>query len=388
MGGGEVMLERLAGLAATAAHVDLGLLFGASVPLAPALRARFRRVGAFDFPKRLRLAEAPGLVRNRRALARWLAADPTQACVAMTFATAFRGALATARTPTTLMWVCNFSVLTAGWWRTATRSAALRCLGLSGAIAVCPSLATRSELASLGYPEWQLRVINNGVELDRYAPPWTSDEERRRFRTRFHARHGICAADLVAVCVARLDPIKNYEVLIQAVAEAGRQGVRVALLCVGDASGDDADYSARLMARSRALGVGDRVLFVGRSDDVPSWLAASDLAVMASRSEVASLGLIEAAAAGLPLLASNVGSAPEIAIPGRSGYLVSPDDVSGYARHMVALAFDVDQRRTLGAGARRLAEAAYDGRVIDRCWTAVLRDLLALHPNAADRAPA
>ena len=256
MGGGEVMLERLAGLAPlVGAHVDLGLLFGRSVPLAPALRARFRRVGCFDFPRRLRLAEASGLRRNHRALAGWLTGEPTRACVSMTFATAVRGALATLGTPTALMWMCNFSVRTAGWWPTAKRSAALRCLGLSGAIAVCPSLVTRAELASLGYPDSQLRVINNGVDLARYAPRPVSDEERQHFRGWFRARHGVPSADLVAVCTARIDPIKNHEVLIQAVAAAGRQGVRVALVCLGDACGDDAGYPARLLARCEELRV-------------------------------------------------------------------------------------------------------------------------------------
>ncbi len=385
MGGGEVMLERLAGLAPlVGAHVDLGLLFGRSVPLAPALRARFRRVGCFDFPRRLRLAEASGLRRNHRALAGWLTGEPTRACVSMTFATAVRGALATLGTPTALMWMCNFSVRTAGWWPTAKRSAALRCLGLSGAIAVCPSLVTRAELASLGYPDSQLRVINNGVDLARYAPRPVSDEERQHFRGWFRARHGVPAADLVAVCTARIDPIKNHEVLIQAVAAAGRQGVRVALVCLGDACGDDAGYPARLLARCEELGVRDRVLFVGRSDEVPSWLAACDVAVLASHSETASLGLIEAAAAGLPLLASNVGSAPELALAGRSGYLFSPNDAAACARHLVELALDARQRQALGAGARRIAERDYDSCAMDRRWVELLTDLLARpHPSGA-----
>ena len=366
-GGGEAVLERLSRLAAAGMPVDLGLLFGSSPPLGAGPWAHFARVGTFDFPPRLRWPDTGALFRNRRALGRWLREGGVRACVAMSFATAFRAALTTAGTATPLVWICNFSVRAQGRWRRLMRSTALRALGLSGALAVCPSLAARAELAALGYPAGRLRVIANGVDLARFDRARMSDGARREFR----ARHGIPEAELVALHVARLDPVKNHDVLLRAVAEAGRRGVRVALVCLGDTSVGHAGYAAGLPARAAALGIADRVLFAGRQEDVPAWLSAADVAVLSSHTEVAALVLPEAAAARLPLLASRVGSAPDIVVPGRTGYMFEPDDMETCARHLIALAASEAHRRELGAAARQLAERAFDARQVDRQWQAL-----------------
>ena len=371
-GGGEAVLERLSRLAAAAMPVDLGLLFGSSRPLAIGPWSHFARVGTFDFPHRLRWPEAGALVRNGRALGSWLRQGRVRACVAMTFASAFRTALATAGTSTPLAWMCNYSVKPQHGWRSLMRSTALRALALSGALAVCPSLAARDELAALGYPVGRMRIIANGVDLARFDRARMSDGERHEFRE----RHGIPAADLVALHVARLDPVKNHDVLLRAVAEAGRRGVRIALVCLGDTSAGHADYAAGLPARAAELGVGDRVLFAGRQEDVPAWLAVADVAVLSSHTEMAALVLPEAAAAGLPLLASRVGSAPELVVPGRTGYMFEPDDMETCARHLLTLAASEAHRRELGAAARQLAERAFDARQVDRQWQALFAELL------------
>jgi len=370
-GGGEAVLDRLSQIAASCARVDLALLFGCSRPGALADWSQFDRLKLFDFPRRMRWADAAPLLRSAVALRRWLRDADVAVCVAMSFAAAFRGALATAGTGRRLVWVCNFSVRTQGRWRSLLRSAALRALGLSGALAVCPSLAARDELVALGYPNSLLRVISNGVELARFdAQP--DAEQRGQFRE----RRGIPLADVVALLVARLDPVKNHDVSFKAVALAARLGVRVALVCLGDASAGHAEYATRLRARAVELGIADRVLFAGRHDDVPAWMAAADVAILSSYTEVASLTLVEAAAARLPLLASRVGSAPEVVLPGRTGYLFEPDDADACARHLITLAGSAAHRQTLGAEARRLVEQSFDIRETDRQWQFLFAELL------------
>ena len=373
-GGGEAVLDRLSRLASARGPIDLGLLFGSSEAFEAGTWAHFTRVKTFDFPHRLRWAGVPALLGNRRALRRWLQEGDVRACVAMTFATAFRTALTAAGAAIPLAWLCTFSVRAEGIRNRLRRSAALRGLGLSGALAICPSLAARDELTELGYPRARVRVINCGVELERFDVARPSADERQRF----HQRHGIPAADLVALHVARLDPVKNHDLLLRAVAVAGRAGVRVALVCVGDTSVDHGDHAAGLRARAGELGVADRVLFVGRQSDIPTWLAAADVAVMSSHTETAGLGLIEGAAAGLPLLSSRVGAAPELVVPGRTGYLFDVDDAETCARHLVALAGNSAQRRAMGAEARRLAKQSFDVRETDRRWQALFAELLAL----------
>ena len=370
-GGGEAVLERLSRMAASHVRVDLGLLFGCSRPEATPAWSQFDRVATFDFPRRLRGADALSLLRNTLALRRWLRQQDVGACVAMTFAAAFRGALAAAGTGSRLVWVCNFSVRTQGR-RQVMRSLALRGLGLSGAVAICPSLAARDELAALGYPRHRLRVINYGVDLERHGRARRGQAERAHFRR----RHGIPVEDVMVLHVARIDPVKNHDVLLRALAIAGREGARIVLVCLGDTSPEHAGYAAGLRARAAALGVAERVLFVGHHGDVPSWLGAADVAVLSSHTETAGLVLMEAAASRLPLLASPVGSAPELVVPGQSGYLFDPDDAQGCARHLLALAASETHRRELGAGARSLAERFFDQRQCDRQWQALLAELL------------
>ena len=379
-GGGEAVLGRLSRLASAHGPVDLGLLFGDSGVRQAGDWPQFTRVGTFDYPQRLRWSGAAALARNHGALRRWLRAGDVRACVAMTFATAFRAALATAGTATPLAWLSTFSVRVQGLRKRVMRSAALRALAASGALAVCPSVAARDELGALGYPIDRTHVISNGVELERFAGPSLTPDERRHF----HQRHGIPAGDLVALHVARLDPVKNHDVLLRAVALSARQGVRVALVCLGAASADHADYAGRLRQRAAVLGVADRVLFAGRRDDVPAWLAAADVAVLSSHTEMASLVLLEAAAARLPLLASRVGSAPEIVLPQRTGYLFDPGDADTCARHLITLASSAAHRRALGAEARRLAERSFDVRDMDRRWLALFATLLGRPPARSD----
>lgn len=383
-GGGEAVLGRLSRMAAALARVDLALLFGCSRPEVVPGWSQFDRVEMFDFPRRIRWADTVSLVRSSLALRRWLRDENVGACVAMTFAAGFRGALATAGTGKGLVWVCNFSVRAQGRRRQLMRSIALRWLGLSGAVAICPSLATRDELIALGYPRHRLRVINYGVDLARYARAHLGEGERARFRR----RHGIPVGDVMALHVARIDPVKNHDVLLRALAIAGRAGAQIVLVCLGDTSAEHAGYAADLRARAAALGVAERVLFVGHHEDVPAWLAAADLAVLSSHTETAGLVLLEAAAARLPLLASPVGSAPEIVLPGRSGYLFDPDDAQACARHLIALAASETHRRALGAAARSLVEDGFDERRFDRQWQGLFAELLGLPPSGQAELPA
>ena len=386
LGGGEVLLGRLARLAAAVAPVELALLFGGGTARARGLEKAFARVESFDYPRRVRLGSLAGLLRNQHALEVSLASRPTRACVATSYAGAFRGVLAAARTATPLLWTCNFSVTVGGGgdaqvgdgaglataerWR---RSAGLRLVASAGAIAVCPSRAVAAELESLGYPRAQLRLIGVGVELGAYRPSTTDAAALRCERE----RRGVPPADLVAVCVARIDPVKDHELLVRAVAAASRAGVRVALVCVGVTEAAHREYAARVRDTAARLGVADRVLFVGYADDVPGWLALADVAVLASRKEAGSLFLVEAAASGLPLVGSMAGGIPDVVLPGETGYLFPIGDAESCASIFVRLAASESDRREMGAGARRFVERERGLGRIDAAWSALFAQLLA-----------
>ena len=116
-------------------------------------------------------------------------------------------------------------------------------------------------------------------------------------------------------------------------------------------------------------GLAQHVRFAGLRADVPRLLAASTLAVLPTEREALPTVLIEAAACGVPAVATAVGGVPEVVRHGATGLLVPPGDVPGLAAAVVELLRDEPRRRQMGQAARRLAERSFDARA----WAATLR---------------
>jgi glycosyltransferase involved in cell wall biosynthesis len=106
------------------------------------------------------------------------------------------------------------------------------------------------------------------------------------------------------------------------------------------------------------LGVGDAVELLGERNDVPALLAQSDVFVLSSRAEGLPLAVVEAMAAGLPVVASAVGGVPELI--GDAGVTVPPGDPDALATALARFVEDVELRREYGESARRRAEAEFD----------------------------
>lgn len=171
----------------------------------------------------------------------------------------------------------------------------------------------RRHLVAEGYPE-RTGVIWNGIE-----PGVAPDEDARR-----HARRLMGLADGVKVVgtVARLDPVKDLGTLLQAVAIVRRE-VACRLVVVGDGPAREA-----LKLRARALHIEDAVDWLGQRDDVRELLPGFDVYANSSISEGISLTLLEAMAAELPVVATDVGGSPEVVEDGQTGALCparSPD---------------------------------------------------------------
>jgi glycosyltransferase involved in cell wall biosynthesis len=108
------------------------------------------------------------------------------------------------------------------------------------------------------------------------------------------------------------------------------------------------------------------VEFLGRRSDVADILTASDIACLTSDHEALPLSLLEAAAVGLPLVATDVGGTGEIVQHGKTGYLVAPDDVDGVAAALAKLAIEPAARLEFGACAKALYQERFtSSRMID-----------------------
>ena len=157
--------------------------------------------------------------------------------------------------------------------------------------------------------------------------------------------------------VGRIVPIKRVDLLIGAFARAARAIPGLRLLVVGDG-----EARTRLELLAAELGVGDRVTLHRLSTGPGRIAAAADVAVISSDNEGTPVSLIEAAAAGVPAVATNVGGVGSI-VDEDTGMLVAKGNEAALAEAMQAIAADRGLRRRLGVGARARALARFS---IDR----------------------
>lgn len=209
-----------------------------------------------------------------------------------------------------------------------------------------------------GIPDERLVVIHNGVDLGRFNPP--DGTERRRARREL----GVDPGAYVAVIVAALRPEKNHAMLLRAAARLRESDERFVLLVVGEGSemGPLRDAAGRLR-------LGDTIRFLGRRPDVPEVLAAADVSVLCSHPVVETfpLSVLESMACARPVVATSVGSIPEMIDDGVEGMLVPAGDEDALVAALAGLGRDPSRRAEMGARARERVEARYsEDAMIDR----------------------
>lgn len=205
----------------------------------------------------------------------------------------------------------------------------------------------------VGLPESAVEVLHNGVDLSRFdvAGDATPDAgERAALRRDW----GVPDGALVVGSVGRLVAVKNYGLLLRAVAASGLD-VHVVL------AGEGPERAA-LTALAVELGIAARVHLLGHSNDVDRVLRAFDVFVLPSISEGMSNTLLEAMAAGVPPVASAVGGNGEIVRDGVDGKLFASDDQAGLAACLAALCRDDTQRARFAAAARERVQSTFDIR--------------------------
>ena len=214
----------------------------------------------------------------------------------------------------------------------------------TGVIAVSTGIAER--LAALALAPGRVTVVAGAVDATRFAGP----PDGRRVR----AELGLGAGPVVG-CVARLVPGRGHDVLVRAaaLARARLPGLRVVL--VGRGEGRPA-----LEALVVGLGLRDSVVFAGyRGDDLAEVLAALDCFVLlGAGSEESCRAVLEAMAAGRPVVAARVGALAETVVDGETGWLVTPEPAV-VADRLAAVLADPDEARRLGEAGRRRAEAVF-----------------------------
>jgi glycosyltransferase involved in cell wall biosynthesis len=204
-------------------------------------------------------------------------------------------------------------------------------------------------------------VIPNPVDVDWMCPPSVADRRAAR------ERHGWSDEDVVFVFVALGHfERKGLPLLFEALGKI--DDGRVQLLVVGGRP----DLVDHYRKRADALGIGDRVRFVGMQSDVRPFLHTSDVFVLPSAYETSSLVALEAAAAGVPLLVTALHGVEEYVRDGRNGFVVErkADAIAAGMARFVALS--PAERAALGRAARRDA-SRYRLDVFVDAWRAVYK---------------
>jgi glycosyltransferase involved in cell wall biosynthesis len=203
---------------------------------------------------------------------------------------------------------------------------------------ICISEDSARRAYAQGISKHRIRVLHNGIDLDRFAFTGPSP-------------------DGPAVLVARLEPEKDVGTLLRAVEVIARRRPDFRLEIAGDGS-----CRPDLESLSDRLGLNGVVKFLGAVRDVPGLLARARLFVLPSLTEGISLTLLEAMARGLPVVATEVGGNPEVVAAGESGLLVAAAAPQSLAEAVLSLWTNEERCVGMGTAGRRRAEQHFDIR--------------------------
>jgi glycosyltransferase involved in cell wall biosynthesis len=209
-----------------------------------------------------------------------------------------------------------------------------------------------------GYPRERVAVVPNGV-----AVPEALD------RAAVRRELGLRDAAVVAIHVASMRPEKRLPDFVSAVREARRSTPQLEAVVVGD--GVDRP------AVEAAAGGDPAIRLLGERADVGRLLAAADMFVLASEFEALPMAILEAMAAGLPVIATAVGSVPDVVQEGVTGILVPPRDPQQLAQALAALTGDPSRRRTMGEAGAAAHREHWDAETMIGRYERLFGELLA-----------
>jgi glycosyltransferase involved in cell wall biosynthesis len=198
----------------------------------------------------------------------------------------------------------------------------------------------------VGSPD-QWHVIADGYELGLLSASCLAPDEARR-------RLGLPARGPVVGIVARLVAIKDHDTFLAAAAEVARAQPQTSFVIAGDGP-----ERGRVEAKAQAV-LDGRVRFLGWVTDIEALYRSLDVIVLTSRNEGTPAVLIEAGAASIPAVATDVGGVSDVVVDGETGFLVPPGDVRGVAGRVVELLRSPGLRWRLGERAREHVIARYD----------------------------
>jgi glycosyltransferase involved in cell wall biosynthesis len=222
---------------------------------------------------------------------------------------------------------------------------------------VCNSQAAAAGLMKQGFPAHRIAVIGNGLLPEAFA----AAEPALPFRP------GFVRVGMVARMNARY---KNHDHFLLAAARLQHRFPSTEFILVGDGP-----LRPELEEKARSLGLEKQAVFLGDRRDIPAILASLDFTVLPSATESLSNAILESMAAGVPVVAYQVGGNPEL-ITKHTGLLVRPNDVEAFAEGLAQLLNDASQRAELGRNARCFALTNFNMDGVRSRYEELYRELL------------
>jgi glycosyltransferase involved in cell wall biosynthesis len=208
-------------------------------------------------------------------------------------------------------------------------------------------------------------VLHNAIDVARFG----AGRSRRR-------ELGFDHTHVVVGTVAQICYGKGIDIVLEAARRLVPEAGELRFVIIGRArSGEDA-FAARIRRLAEEVSLQDRVRFLGRRADIPDLLASMDIFLLPTRDEAFGIALLEAMAAGLPVVASRVGGIPEIVCSDEVGWLVPSDDPSAVTEALAALIRDRDLRMRLGEKARNRLVGHFDLQTHGMRLHEIYQDLL------------
>ena len=231
-------------------------------------------------------------------------------------------------------------------------------------------------LLKIGVPSKKIRLLGNGVDLTRFKPLTEGDQESNKetsdiqpdtrsesLRDKLRAELGVGDSTVLCGAVGRLVWEKGYREVFAAAEALKKQGVEAAFIVVGPT---DPEKSDGVDAASIAAAEANGVRFLGMRSDVEDLYSAMDLYILASYREGFPRSAMEAAASGLPVIATDIRGCRQVVDPGLTGLLVPARDSQALTSAILEMVKDPIKRSEMGSRAVAKAKAEFDHqRVID-----------------------
>ncbi len=229
---------------------------------------------------------------------------------------------------------------------------------------VAISQGVQSALQTGGVSSSRIHIIPSGIDTTRFAI--TADQ-----RAQQRAAQRIASNEIVVLAVGALAERKGHHTLLQAAAFLQQKGIQLRYLICGDGL-----LRTTLESETQTLGLAENVQFLGFCSDIVNYLAVADVVVHVPLWEGLGVAVIEALAAGLPVVASRVGGIPELIDNERSGLLVPPQEPTALAAAIERVVHNLPWAKTLGIHGQSFVRSRYDVTVMAQANEALYYKLL------------